>query len=74
MSAAEGPRSGRAPGVCVPPARRRQAHRGGSQGKEPAQDGHHRHVRCNLYLLLLTFKNQFCLYCVIDKESVREKG
>ena len=52
VSAAEGPGSGRAPGVRVPAARRRQTHRGGSQGKEPAQDGHHRHVRCGVVVLL----------------------
>ena len=55
MSAAEGPGPGRAAGVRVPPASRRQAHRGGSQGKEPAQDGHHRHVRCNLLPPFINF-------------------
>ena len=59
MSAAEGSGPGRAPGVRVPPARRRQAHRGGSQGKEPAQDGHHGHVRSHIIFLL--FISQLCL-------------
>ena len=58
MSAAEGSGSGRAPGVCVPPARRRQAHRGGSQGKEPAQDGHHRHVRCGVAIYMSFYKQE----------------
>ena len=66
MSAAEGPGPGRAAGVRVPPARRRQAHRGGVEGKEPAQDGHHRHVRCGVAIDIFFYKQEsvFLILCI----------